>query len=181
MSRLLAVPAARRRPSDCRRGARRGQLERARAGPGDRSVPDDDIAGNVAGSALHFAGDQVAGAAVAALLGVIKFFVGDLDRELGRQLVHFLLGVNDFTNPSYRALNTYAGYVQAIAWGARPGVHRRHVALLAGRVRRCRRARRAAGAGAVRWRGGSARRASARVASGHDRGQPPDLRADLRA
>ena len=79
--------------------------------------PIDDIAGNVAGSALHFAGDQVAGAAVAALLGVIKFFVGDLDRELGRQLVHFLLGVNDFTNPSYRALNTYAGYVQAIAWG----------------------------------------------------------------
>ena len=79
--------------------------------------PIDDIAGNVAGSALHFAGDQVAGAAVAALLGVIKFFVGDLDRELGRQLVHFLLGVNDFTNPSYRALNAYAGYVQAIAWG----------------------------------------------------------------
>ena len=79
--------------------------------------PIDDIAGSVAGGALHFAGDQVAGAAVAALLGVIKFFVGDLDRELGRQLVHFLLGVNDFTNPSYRALNTYAGYVQAIAWG----------------------------------------------------------------
>src|SRR5688500_17932941 len=78
--------------------------------------PVDDIVGSVVGGASDFAGDQVAGAAVAALLGVVKFLVGDLDRDLGRQLVHFLLGLPDYTNPGYRALNAYAAYTRALAW-----------------------------------------------------------------
>src|SRR4051794_41881892 len=79
--------------------------------------PLDDIVRGVIGGGASFASDQVAGAAVASLLGVVKFLVGDLDVGLGREMVTFLLGVPDYTGPRHAGLNRYAEYVQAIAWG----------------------------------------------------------------
>jgi hypothetical protein len=79
--------------------------------------PLDDIVRGVIGGGASFASDQVAGAAVASLLGVVKFLVGDLGSGLGQHLVSFLLAVPDYTSAHYRALNTYADYVDAIAWG----------------------------------------------------------------
>ena len=88
--------------------------------PPDASAADlfpvDDIVGKVIGGGADFVADQVAGGAVAALLGIIKFLVGDLDDSLGRQLVHLLLGVPDYTHADHRALNRYADFVQAIGW-----------------------------------------------------------------
>lgn len=78
--------------------------------------PVDDIVGDVIGGGADFVAAQVAGGAVAALLGIIKFLVGDLDESFGRQVVHLLLGLPDYTHPEHRALNRYAEYVQAIGW-----------------------------------------------------------------
>src|SRR4051794_18654737 len=79
--------------------------------------PIDNIVRGVIGGAASFTSDQVAGAAVASLLGIVKFLVGDLDHEFGRQMVGFLLGLPDYASPRHVALNRYADYVQSIAWG----------------------------------------------------------------
>lgn len=79
--------------------------------------PVDDIVGDIVGGSLDFAGDQVAGAAVAALMGLIEFFVGPLENSLGKSIVHFLLGLPDYSNPAHVGLNRYADFTTAIGWG----------------------------------------------------------------
>jgi hypothetical protein len=79
--------------------------------------PLDNIVRGVVGHAASFASDQVAGAAVASLLGITKFLIGDIGGDFGRHLVNFLLGLPDYTDSRYAALNVYATYVQGIAWG----------------------------------------------------------------
>lgn len=79
--------------------------------------PLDDLVRGVVGGTSSFAANQVAGAAVASLVGIAKFLVGDIADDFGRHLVNFLLGLPDYTNPRYAGLNAYADYVVGIAWG----------------------------------------------------------------
>ena len=79
--------------------------------------PIDNIVRGVIGGAASFTSDQVAGAAVASLLGVVKFLIGDLDKDFGKQMVGFLVGIPDYANPRHAAINRYADYTQSIAWG----------------------------------------------------------------
>ncbi len=79
--------------------------------------PLDDIVGDVIGGAASFAADQVAGAAVASLIGIVEFLVGDISDDFSRDLVSFLLGLPDYTGRRYPELNAYGDYVEAIAWG----------------------------------------------------------------
>ena len=97
--------------------------------------PIDNIVRGVIGGAASFTSDQVAGAAVASLLGVVKFLIGDLDKDFGKQMVGFLLGIPDYANPRHAALNRVRGLRAVDRVGASgAGAGRQRAAVLGGRL-----------------------------------------------